>query len=264
MRQRVLQITMCMLVASTVACGCTVVDEGEIGVQTVFGKLEEQPVTPGFHFIRPWSDVDHYSIRSVDVFERAAVPTKEGLTVGMEVSIRYHVDANSATQIYATLGNPDAYHNNFLVPTIRNAIRDAVVGYNAEALYTTEREAVAEDIHGDIAPAFEERGFVLERVLIRDLDLPKTLSAAITQKLKMEQEALQMEFVLLREEQEAERKRVEAAGIADANRTIATGLTSNYLIWYQIEMLKSLATSKNNTFVITPQDQSLVPLLNVR
>lgn len=245
------------------ARSCTMISAGEVGVGTLFGDVRDGEYESGLSFRNPLIRVREMNIRTQEVKETMSVPTNEGLNVSLEVSVLYHLEGSDASRVYETLGNEEAYFNNFVQPSIRNAVRDAVTAYKAEALYSTAREKVAEDIRADLDARFKGRGFVLEAVLIRDLQLPQGLAAAIERKQVMEQRISETQFSVAREEQEANRKRAEAAGIRDAQKVIDASLTEEYLVWYYIQTLHSLVNSPNNTVVVLPFDQNLVPLMNM-
>ena len=143
-------------------------------------------------------------------------------------------------------------------------MRDAASRFTANELYSsTGRSVYTSTVDSLVDVAFAGKGVIRERVLLRRVKLPDVVMQAIEAKLAEDQNAQKMKFTLVKEGLEAERKRVEAQGIADRNRVIAVSLTSNYLSWYYVEMLKTVASTGNNTFVITPFDQKLIPMLNV-
>lgn len=163
------------------------------------------------------------------------VPSKEGLNVALDVSVLYKLDPTKAVEVYKTIG-PE-YKEVVLVPQFRAAARGVTVGHEAKALYTSEREMLAQAIYDSLKNLVEERGIIIERVLLRAITLPTTVSSAIEQKLKAEQDAERMRFVLQREQLEAERKRVEATGIRDAQAIINQSLTTQYLHYLWINTL---------------------------
>jgi len=237
------------------ACVVTV-PAGSIGVDDTFGVVSDQTRSPGLSLKNPFTSVHIFSVKTLEVLESSAVPSKEGLIVSLDVSILYHMQSNMANQIYKTIG--DDYLNVFIVPQLRSYIREITSRYDAKALYTTGRDNVTIEIFNALEPKLMERGIVLEKVLLRDLRLPSTVTDAIEQKLKAEQEALQMQFVLQKETLEAQRKTIEATGIASAQKIINSNLTEAYLKWYWIGALKE---DKNVIYV--PIGQDGIPLMTI-
>jgi prohibitin 1 len=148
-------------------------------------------------------------------------------------------------------------------PASRTALRDVSVKYNATDIYSSKRDDFVNDITKNLEKSFEGRGIVLEKVLLRNVELPDKVKEAIDEKIAAEQRAQQMVYVLQKEKQEAERKQVEARGVSEAQKIISSTISPQYLQWKYIETLKDLMNSKNNTIVITPYDQKLTPLLNL-
>lgn len=238
---------------------CTIVPAGNVAVQHIFGSVRDAELNPGLNFINPLSSVVKMKTRTQEVKESMKVPTKEGLMAGLDVSILYKIDPTKADEIYKTLG--EGYANVVIAPTLRNVTRDVVANYGSEDLYSVNRAKIASDITSQLAEQYQKRGIILENVLLRDVSLPNEVTAAIDRKIGAKQAAEQMQYVLEKETQESERKRVEALGIADAQNIISKSLTTEYLQWKYIEGINGLANSPNTTFVITPYDQKLIPML---
>jgi regulator of protease activity HflC (stomatin/prohibitin superfamily) len=228
-----------------------------------FGRVSPQPLNSGINFINPLAKVVNMSVRTRETMEIMPVPSKEGLTINLDVSILYRIDPQEAVAIYKTIG-PN-YKEVVVIPQFRAASRGVTVAYEAKALYTSEREMLAQAIYDSLRNMLKDRGIVLERVLLRGMMLPTTVTAAIEQKLKAEQEAERMKFVLQREQQEAERKRVEAAGIRDAQAIINQSLTTQYLQYLWINTLNQnpnviyVATEANMPMfrAVNPDEQNL-------
>lgn len=220
------------------------VPAGSVGVDDTFGVVSDQTRAPGLSLKNPFTSVHVFSVKTQELLESSAVPSKEGLIVTLDVSILYHLQSNMANQIYKTIG--DDYLNVFIAPQLRSYIREITSRYEAKALYTTGRDNITIEIFDAFEPKLAERGIILEKVLLRDLRLPITVTDAIEQKLKAEQEALQMQFILQRETFEAERKIIEAQGIATSQSIINQNLSVPYLQWYWIQNLKY----HNNTIYI--------------
>ena len=191
--------------------------------------------------------------------ETMMVPSQEGLQVDLDVSVLYKMQPDAASDIFNTIG-PN-FESIVILPLFRSAVRGVSVNYDAKSLYTSGREIIAQALFDNMEASLAKRGFIVEKVLIRGIILPSTLTNAIEDKLKADQEAQRMEFVLEKSKLEAEQKRIEAVGIKDANKIIAEGLTDSYIRWYRIEMLKELVNSPNNTVIIIPEDLKSVPMI---
>ncbi len=204
-----------------------VVPAGYVGVVDFFGRVAPRPLNSGINLVNPLARVLMMSVRTVEDKEVMNVPSKEGLTISLDISVLVKLDPEKAVEIYKTVG-PD-YENVVLIPQFRAAARGVTVANEAKALYTSAREALAQEIHKALTEMVGERGIIVERVLLRAITLPPTVSGAIEQKLKAEQEAERMKFIVQREKLEADRKRVEAEGIRDAQTIIDESLTQRYL-----------------------------------
>jgi prohibitin 1 len=239
---------------------CTIVPAGHVTVLSTFGSVNEKELEPGLKWpVNPFSGRVKMSTRTQEVKEPLNVPTKEGLIAGLDISILYKIDPTKADEIYSKLGTD--YSDVVLSPTLRNVARDVIANYGSEDLYSSNRSKIAMDITTKLRESYQERGIILENVLLRDVTLPSEVTAAIERKIGAKQAAEQMQYVLEKETQESERKAVEAKGIADAQKIISESLTSEYLQWRYITTLEGLAGSENTTFVITPYDQKMIPLL---
>lgn len=238
----------------------TVVPAGHVTVLDTFGSVNKQEVQSGIHWpVNPLSQRIQMETRTKEVKEAMQVPTKEGLIATLDVSILYSINPEKADEIYSTLGTN--YSDVVIVPTLRNITRDVIANYLSEDLYNQNRGKIGSDMDKQLTLAYEERGINLENVLLRDLALPKEVTSAIERKIKAKQEAEQMQYVLQKETQEAERKIIEAGGISAAQKVIAGTLSKEYLMWKYVESLESLAQSNNTTFVIAPYDDKIVPML---
>ncbi len=175
-----------------------------------------------------------------------SVPSKEGLTIELEISALFHLDSEKAVEVYKTVG--PQYVDILFVPQFRAAARGVTGGSEAKALYTSEREALAKVIQEHLQVLVQNRGLIAESILLRRVALPRTVSDAIEQKLKSEQEFERMKFVNQREDMEAERKRIEAKGVRDSQAIVSETLTPQYLNYLWI---KNLAENQNVIYVAT-------------
>jgi prohibitin 1 len=236
------------------------VPAGHVGLKDFFGNISDSTLQPGIHLVNPLLTIREMDVRTQEITEVASVPSKEGLNVRLDLSILYRLDGSMTPDVYKTIGVDFA--RIFIIPQFRAKIRGATAGYEAKALYTEQRQAIARSVHEELAPAFAERGILLEQVLMRSVTLPPQLAQAIEAKLQAEQEAERMRFVLDRERQEAERKKIEAGGINDFQRIVSQGLTQDLLRWKGIEATQNLASSPNAKMVIVGGKDGLPLILN--
>lgn len=254
-----LPILVAPVILLLVSC-VTVVPAGHVGVQVLFGNVYPDVLPAGLHLINPLVRVQTMSIRTQELFEHAETPSREGLNVTVEVSLLFHVNPEAAAQIYKQIG--PYYVDVVLKPSFRSAIRGVTVQHEAKALYTSGRELVANQIAQDLQKSMKDRGFILEQVLLRRIQLPQMVEAAINEKLAAEQQAQRMQFVLAKEAQEAERKRIEAQGIQDFQNIVSQGITDTLLRWKGIEATKALAESPNTKVIIIGGRDGLPLILN--
>ncbi len=234
-----------------------IVPAGYVGIVDLFGHVSSAPLKSGLNLINPLARVHMMSVRTQEETEMMSTPSKEGLNVTLDLSILYRVDPGRAVEIYKTIG--PGYKDIVLVPQFRSAARGATVNYEAKALYTSEREVLSQGIFTSLEKMAHERGIVIERVLLRSITLPTPVSGAIEQKLKAEQDAERMKFVLQKETQEAERKRVEATGIRDAQEIINQSLTEQYLHYLWINTLN---LNPNVIYVATEANMPMFRAVN--
>jgi prohibitin 1 len=236
-----------------------VVPPGHVGVLILLGKVYGT-IPEGVHLVNPLANMVLMSVRTKEVFEHAEAPSKEGLNVALEVSCLYHLKADEAAKVYRQVG-PN-YEEVVVKPQFRSAIRGITVNHEAKDLYTSSRELIASEIFKDLVENLGKRGVVVETILLRKVDLPKLVVEAINAKLAADQQAQQMRFVLDKERQEAERKRIEAQGIQDFQRIISQGLSELLLRWKGIEATQALAESSNSKTVIIGGRDGLPLILN--
>lgn len=251
-----LLVVVAVIVASS-STSC--VHTGHVGVVSVFGRVTGRTLAEGIHVVNPAAAVTELSIKTQEVKEHAAVPSKEGLIMGLEASLLYHLDSSRAAEVYQQIG-PN-YAEVLLQPTFRSAIRAVTAANTAASLYSDARENIAKQIQDDVSRQVAQRGVIVENVLLRDLQLPDTLKHAIEAKQQAQQEAQRMEFVLQREKQEAERKRVEAAGIKDFQDIVSQGISDKLLEWKGIEATMELVKSQNSKVIIVGNSKNGLPLV---
>jgi prohibitin 1 len=237
----------------------TRVDSGAVGVLTLFGRVTGEVLPEGIHLINPLKTNHELSVRTQEMKETASVPSSEGLVMNLDTSLIYHLDPDKAADVYQKIG-PN-YVEVLIEPNLRSAIREATASHSANALYSGEREMVAKQIVAQLTNLLGQRGILVESILLRDIQLPNTLKASIESKQQAEQEALAMNFRLQKEKQEAERKRIEAAGIRDFQQIVAQGISSQLLEWKGIEATENLAKSPNAKVVVIGSGKNGLPLI---
>jgi regulator of protease activity HflC (stomatin/prohibitin superfamily) len=237
------------------------IDAGQIGVKSLFGKVSDDILTSGLNMVNPLVDVktvdiktQNYTMSGVhDEGEQAGddairVLTADGLEVIIDLTVLYRVIGQEAPRIVKETGLD--YKDKIVRPLTRTKIRDNAVYFTAIELYSNKRDQFQNRIFKSIEDDFKKRGLILEQLLVRNITLPNNVKTSIEEKIKAEQEAQKMEFVLQKEKQEAERKRVEAQGIADYQRIMSSGLTDKQLQYEQIQVLKGLVTSPNSKVIV--------------
>ncbi len=237
----------------------TFIPAGHVGVVTLFGRVTGEALREGAHLINPLARVHEMSVRTQEVKETAAVPSQEGLILRLDTSLLFRLNPSRAAEVYQTIG-PE-YIDVVIEPSLRSAIRGATAANSASALYTASRELVAREIEGDLVKTLKGRGVIVEAVLLRDIQPPETLRQAIEAKQQAEQDALRMQFVLEKEKREAERKRIEAQGIADFQRIVTQGISEPLLQWKGIEATEKLAASPNTKVIVIGGGKSGLPLI---
>jgi regulator of protease activity HflC (stomatin/prohibitin superfamily) len=258
----VIRLVASIMIVIGILTSCVVqIDAGEVGVQSLFGKVQNNVLTSGLHFINPFATVNRIDVRTENYTmsgvhdegdksgdDAIRVLTSDGLEVIIDLTVLYRVQASEAPRLVRQTGLD--FRDKIVRPVTRTKIRDNSVYYTAIDLYSTKRDEFQTRIYKTIEDNFRARGLQLEQLLVRNITLPNRVKAAIEEKINAEQEAQKMFFVLQKEKQEAERKRVEAHGIADYQRIINTGLTENQLQYEQIKAMKEIATSANAKVII--------------
>lgn len=229
---------------------CTIVRQGEVGVKRKLGKLGNEIYQPGPVVINPFiTRMLKISTQTENLEVKLDLPSKEGLTIRSQISILYHVKPEMAPQILQNIG--PFYENTVILSVFRSAAADVTARYMAKDMHTNQRATIEAEIAGHMRKMLAQRGFDIEAVLLKSIQLPDGLSAAIQQKLEAEQQAQQMEFVLQREKQEAERKKIEAEGLRQAQLIISDGLNDFFIRWKSLEVFRELAKSPSSKIIVT-------------
>ena len=238
-----------------------IVPAGAVGVIDLFGQVTPQVRHSGLNVVNPFANIIVMDIKTEGEQESMNVPSKEGLSIDLDISILFKLSPEKAADIYRTVGMN--YREIIVQPQFRSACRGITADYEAKALYTSGREEIAQKIFTELEGMLAGRGIILEKVLLRSMQLPATVSKAIEMKLKAEQESEQMKFVLTKEKQEAERKVIEAEGIAKAQEIINKTLSQAYLQHEAIQAQTRMADSPNHTTVYIPSGDNGIPMVRV-
>src|SRR5229473_855495 len=224
--KRILQLAILVLAIILVLASTTSIPTGNVGVLTLFGRVTGETLPEGIHLVNPLKSVQKLSVQTQSVKESANVPSNEGLILALDTSLLFRLDKDKAAYVYQTVGENYA-------------------------------EKIQDELKAQLAP----RGVIVENVLLRDVQLPAMLKGSIEAKQQAEQDALRMSFILQKEKQEAERKRIEAQGIADFQKIVATGISPQLLEWKGIEATEKLAASTNAKVVIIGNPKNGLPLV---
>ena len=254
-------IAVLLVVAGILSKSIIQINAGQIGVKTLFGKVQNDVLSSGLHFINPFVEVRRLDVKTQNytmsgIHDEGAkasddairILTADGLEVTIDLTVLYKLIPSEAPNLVRETG--EDYTDKIVHPLTRTKIRDNAVYYDAISLYSTKRDEFQQRIFKSIEDDFKKRGLILEQLLVRNITLPASVKATIEQKINAEQDAQKMQFVLLKEKQEAERKRVEAQGIADYQRIINSGLTDQQLQYEQIKAYLELAKSPNSKVII--------------
>ena len=237
----------------------TIIPAGHTGVIDFLGYVSDNTLKPGVNLVNPMAIVEKMSIKTQELKEMMNVPSEEGLGVELEISLLFKLNPDKANEIYKTVG-PN-YVDIILVPQFRSVVRGVTARYEAKALYTASREKLAGEIVDELEKLVGPRGITIEQAPLRQIILPTRLTQSIEEKLQAEQESQRMAFVLQRETQEADRKRIEAKGIADFQEIVSKGISEQLLKWKGIEATEKLANSTNTKVVIIGSGKDGLPLI---
>ena len=256
-----------VVVIGVITASVVQVDAGHVGVQKLYGNVQPHVLYSGLHFINPLLDVESIETRTQNYTmsgvhnegdkagdDAIRVLSADGLEVTIDLTVLFHVVPESAPELLKQTGLD--YKDKIVRAISRTKIRDNAVYYDAVSLYSTKRDEFQARIYKAIEDDFVKRGLLLENLLIRNITLPTSVKNAIESKINAEQEAQKMQFVLQKERQEADRKRVEAQGIADYQRIISESLTDKQLQYEQIKTMKELAASSNAKIIIMGKGNS--------
>lgn len=232
------------------ASSCSVIRQGEVGVKRKLGKLTDTSIQPGAVVYNPFiTTILKVPIRTVNVEINSNLPSKEGLNVGSVISILYRIEADKAASIIENIGMN--YEEVLITSVFRSSAADVCSRFFAKDMHTAQRANIEIEIANQMRTILKNRGFEIEAVLLKTIQLPAGLARAVEEKLEAEQDAQRMEFLLQREKLEAQRKLVEAQGIRDAQKVISEGLNDQIIKWQSLEVFKELSKSPNSKIIMT-------------
>lgn len=262
-----------MIVGGLFSAMVVQIDAGTVGVQSLFGKVKASTLPPGLNFVNPLVKVTEFDTKTQNYTmsgihdegekmgdDAIRVLSQDGLEVIIDVTVLFRVQPEKTPEILKEIGSD--YKNVIVRPLVRTKIRDNAVYYDAVSLYSTKRDEFQHRIFDNIKADFSERGLELEALLVRNIMLPESVKTTIESKINAEQDAQKMTFVLQKEKQEAERKRVEAQGIADYQKILSTGLSDKQLQYEMIKANKEIALSPNAKIIIMPAGKNIPILLS--
>ena len=239
-----------------------ILDAGERGVifkPYTSGLDKENIYGEGFHIIAPWNKLYKYGVREQQREEAMDVLDKNGLSINMDVTVRFNPIFNEIGYLYEQFGVN--YVNVLVIPEVRSSVRQVAGRYTAEEIYSTKRAEVEQSIISETKEVLGNNYIEMKALLIRSINLPTQIKDAIETKLKEEQAALAYEFTLQKEKSEAERRKIEAEGIANYNRIIDASLTDKILKQRGIEATQDLANSPNSKVVVIGSGKDGLPLI---
>jgi regulator of protease activity HflC (stomatin/prohibitin superfamily) len=238
------------------------IEPGEKGVlfKKFSGGLDKDQVYPqGFHIIAPWNTMHVYDVKLKDTFEKMEVLSKNGLSIKIDLSFRYQPVADSIGYLHDGIGKN--FLESIIKPEIRSVTREVIGNYLPEELYSTKREAIEDEIYALTRVNIESKYLRLDAILIRDVTLPLTLRTAIEQKLKQEQESLEYEFKIDKAQKEAERKEIEANGIARFQKIVNQTITPQLLKWKGVEATQEISKSPNAKVIVIGNGDGDLPII---
>lgn len=252
-----IMLSICIILVSLMLTSCVTVRQGEVGVKRNLGKFSDKAFTEGLRFYNPvTSTIVKIPIRTENLEVQLMIPSKEGLNIRSEVSILYNVVPRKAPDLLRNIGTN--YEENVILPVFRSAVADVSARFYAKDMHTGERSTIETAIRDQMMIYLDGKGIEIDAVLLKSIQLPASLAKAIESKLEAEQQAQQMEFVLDQSRRQAEVRRIEAAGVRDAQIIISEGLDAKMLQFKSIEAFLELAKSPNAKIIVTDGD---LPLL---
>src|SRR6056297_206145 len=271
LKKLIATVVVVILLAWLFAASIVIVEAGETGVYSLFGRVKDKEMQSGFHLVIPLARVTKMSIRTNDYTmsstegegekrgpDAITALSKEGLDISLDITILYHLQEDRASDVYEDVGLN--YEEKIIRPAIRSTIRKIIAQYEAKVIYSDKRKEASDRIMEELKEKLEPRGVVMEETLLRNVKLPPKLANSIEEKLQAEQEAKKMDFVLQKEEKEKQRKIIEAEGQKGSQRIINESLTPNYL---QYLYIKNLENREGTIYVPTNPDNGMPMFKNI-
>lgn len=243
-----------ILGATLLIAGCKTIQQGNLGVERKFGKQSNEFLEPGLYFYNPiWTDIIVLPLTTENLEVSMPLPSKEGLNIEAELSILYRLRGEKVPSLLIEFGGYEFQENErrIVLNVMRSAAADICAKYLAKDMHSGKRGEIEDEIRNRMKDVLFEKGFSIERVLLKSIKLPPGLYASIEEKLRAEQDAQRMEYVLQQERREAERRKVEAAGVRDSQKILSQGLNKEIIQLRSIEAFKELAKSPNAKVIIT-------------
>jgi regulator of protease activity HflC (stomatin/prohibitin superfamily) len=229
---------------------CAIIRPGEVGIKQTLGKIQNDHLMQGAHGFNPFvSVIKKIPTRTVEAFNELDVPTKEGLTVKSEIALLYHINPPSAKDVYTRYGLN--YQEVIVESNFRAVVRHVCGMYYATELFAVDRKKIEKEIFDEISQDITDKGFIIDAVLLKSITMPPQIFQAVENKLKSEQESLQMEFIISKQRKEAERMQIEADAIRNYNKTISESLNDMLVKWNGVQVLKELVNSPNSKVIVT-------------
>ncbi len=229
---------------------CAIVRPGEVGIKQTLGKIRSASLSQGPYVFNPFvTTIKKINTRTVEAFNALDVPTKEGLTVKAEIALLYHIEPSQVSQVYIKYGMN--YQEVIVESNFRAVVRHVSASYLAKELFAIERKKFEKEIFDETVAGISDKGFIVDAVLLKSITMPPQIFQAVENKLKAEQESLQMEFIISKQKKEAERMQIEAEAIKNYNRTVSESLSDMLVKWSGVQVLKDLVTSPNAKVIVT-------------
>ena len=236
-----------------------IVPPANVGIEVTLGSIADDYLGSGLHFTNPLASVTNIATKTNLLEQANHVPTKEGVTVELDVAVLYHVEASSARSLFLNIG--DNFEAVVIAPELASAVRGLTSEVDASALYTSGRQELQMKLQSELTEVLTPRGIQVESVLLKGVVLPDLLKESIEKKAQAEQDAARMQFVLQKETQEAERKKIEAGGIADFQRIVSAGLSPEMLMWKGVEATHEIAVSPNAKVIMVGNQKDGLPVI---
>jgi len=245
----VAKLFMGLLVCSLLS-SCAIIRPGQVGIKQTLGKIKSDHLAPGAYLLNPFvTTIKKIPTRTVEAYNELEVPTKEGLTVKSAISLLYHVKPEAAREVYIKYGMN--FQEVIVETNFRAVVRHICGTYFAKELFAVDRKKIESEIYNELVAGISDKGFSVDAVLLKEITMPPQIFQAVENKLKSEQESLQMEYIISKQKKEAERMQIEAEAIKKYNATISESLNDLLVKWNSVQVLKALVTSPNSKVIIT-------------